>query len=47
MDNTILGHDFLVYWNPDVDWQEGVSNLQTNSSQRLCPGVGLNIFSNV
>ncbi|KNZ64669.1 hypothetical protein VP01_10056g1 [Puccinia sorghi] len=23
MDNTILGHDFLVYWNPDVDWQEG------------------------
>ncbi|KNZ50806.1 hypothetical protein VP01_4229g2 [Puccinia sorghi] len=25
MDNTILGHDFLVYWNPDVDWQEGLS----------------------
>ncbi|KNZ58947.1 hypothetical protein VP01_1828g5 [Puccinia sorghi] len=27
MDNTILGHEFLVYWNPDVDWQEGVINL--------------------
>ncbi|KNZ63513.1 hypothetical protein VP01_11340g1, partial [Puccinia sorghi] len=33
MDNTILGQDFLVYWNPDVDWHEGVINCQTNTSQ--------------
>ncbi|KNZ64632.1 hypothetical protein VP01_10099g1 [Puccinia sorghi] len=33
MDDTILGHDFLVYWNPDVNWQEGVINLRTNTSQ--------------
>ncbi|KNZ61395.1 hypothetical protein VP01_14065g1, partial [Puccinia sorghi] len=33
MDDTILGHDFLVYWNPDVDWQEGVIKLRTNTSQ--------------
>jgi len=26
MDDTILGHDFLVHWNPDVNWQEGVIN---------------------
>jgi len=33
MDDTILGHDFLVHWNPDVNWQEGVINLRTNTSQ--------------
>ncbi|KNZ57011.1 hypothetical protein VP01_2263g4, partial [Puccinia sorghi] len=27
MDETIVGHDFLIHWNPDVDWQEGVINL--------------------
>ncbi|KNZ47993.1 retroviral aspartyl protease family protein, partial [Puccinia sorghi] len=33
LDAPGLGHDLLVYWNPDVDWQEGVINLQTNASQ--------------
>ena len=33
MDDTILGHDFLVHWNPDVDWGEGVINLRTNPTQ--------------
>ncbi|KAI9623645.1 hypothetical protein H4Q26_014372 [Puccinia striiformis f. sp. tritici PST-130] len=33
MDDTILGHDFLVHWNPDVNWKEGVINLRTNTHQ--------------
>ena len=33
MDDTILGHDFLVHWNPDVDWREGVINLRTSTHQ--------------
>ncbi|KNZ47778.1 hypothetical protein VP01_6153g1, partial [Puccinia sorghi] len=26
MEDTILGHEFLVYWNSDVDWQEGLDD---------------------
>ncbi|KAI9602761.1 hypothetical protein H4Q26_002060 [Puccinia striiformis f. sp. tritici PST-130] len=35
MDDTILGHDFLVHWNPDVNWKEGVINLRTNTPSLL------------
>ncbi|KNZ60146.1 hypothetical protein VP01_1604g7, partial [Puccinia sorghi] len=27
LDDMIVGHDFLIHWNPDLDWQEGVINL--------------------
>ena len=32
MDDTILGHDFLVHWNPDVNWKEGVINLRAKDA---------------
>ncbi|KNZ56086.1 putative signal peptide protein [Puccinia sorghi] len=28
MDGTILGHELLVHWNPDVNWQEGVKKAE-------------------
>ena len=31
-DDTILGYDFLSYWNPDIDWNQGLINLRTNHS---------------
>lgn len=39
MDDTVLGHDFLVHWNLDVNWQEGVINLQTLQPQETNPAI--------
>ena len=32
MDDTILGYDFLHYWNPDIDWNQGMINLRASLS---------------
>ena len=29
-EDTILGYNFLGYWNPEIDWNQGLINLWTN-----------------
>ena len=33
-DDTILGYDFLSYWNPEIDWNQGLINLRTSYSTK-------------